>query len=165
MSEIPNIPEGKKVIERTTASGNKEYVVRNDPNYGGPDCWIATAYYRDAMHPDVVTLRMWRDDHLYGARRQRFARRFVRCLSLLYVGVGRTRFGASWAESLRRSTGGTRIRRALSGTIIRCFLALARTRPAHQTVVALDLTRRLLPSDGGRAMNGIMQHLSSGRRA
>jgi IgA Peptidase M64 len=32
-------------------------------------CWVATAVYGDPLHPDVVTLRRWRDRHLApGAR-------------------------------------------------------------------------------------------------
>jgi hypothetical protein len=31
MSQIPNIPEGKKIVETTNADGTKEYKVRTDP--------------------------------------------------------------------------------------------------------------------------------------
>jgi hypothetical protein len=48
----------------------------DDGNTGGsgPACFVATAAYGDAMHPDVVFLRWVRDEHL---RRSRAGRAFV----------------------------------------------------------------------------------------
>jgi hypothetical protein len=38
MAPPPEIPKGTKVIERKKASGDIEYVVREDPRYAKPDC-------------------------------------------------------------------------------------------------------------------------------
>ena len=126
MSEIPNIPQGKKVLERTTSSGDKEYVVRNDPNYGGPDCWLATAYYGDSLHPDVVLLRRWRESSLTGSPMDMWG--FIMpAVNSVYLRLGRTALGLWWAQHLRNPASPVgNICRLSSKGILRCLLMIAR---------------------------------------
>ena len=129
MSEIPNIPQGKKVIERTTADGKKEYIVRNDPNYGGPDCWLATAYFGDPLHPDVVLLRRWRDSRIAGRSDQEIGKVLVRLANTAYLSLGRTRFGIWWAQGLRSPcVSAIGVRQACSRSILRLIVSIARIR-------------------------------------
>ena len=105
MGEIPNIPQGKKVIERTTADGKKEYIVRNDPNYGGPDCWLATAYFGDPLHPDVVLLRRWRDSRIAGRSDQEIGKVLVRLANTAYLSLGFTDIEVPSGWKLRVTSG------------------------------------------------------------
>jgi hypothetical protein len=50
-----------------------------------PSCFVATAVYGDAGHPDVVALRDWRDRHLADGARGRGA---MRALAAAYERIG-----------------------------------------------------------------------------
>jgi hypothetical protein len=60
-----------------------------DPFHGGPQstspCFVSSAVYGDAGHPDVVALRDWRDRHLEPGARGRAA---MRALDAAYARVG-----------------------------------------------------------------------------
>jgi hypothetical protein len=78
-----------------------------NPFHVGPSsspCFVATAVYADAGHPDVVALRAWRDRHLAADARARPA---MRLLAAAYerIGPACARFTATrprLAASLRR---------------------------------------------------------------
>jgi IgA Peptidase M64 len=88
----------------------------------GAPCWVTTAVYGDPLHPDVVTLRRWRDRHLAPGARGVSA---MRLLAAGYARVGpvlarltqprpdlarllRTWVFAPWARALRRREGTVR---------------------------------------------------------
>ena len=96
MPQPPEIPKGTKVIERKRSSGDTEYVVRADPNYGKTDCWVATAYFGDPFHPDVKALRAARDYFASGRR----LGPLTRSCNRLYYALGRTAFGQWWSRGL-----------------------------------------------------------------
>jgi hypothetical protein len=57
MNQVPNIPEGKKIVEQTDSHGNKEYVVRDDPLYG---CYAVTATFGPRSRELVMVRRRCR---------------------------------------------------------------------------------------------------------
>jgi hypothetical protein len=85
----------------------------------GSPCFVAGAVYGDPLHPDAVTLRAWRDEHLRAGAR---GRRAMRALVAAYGRIGpplaratrsrphaarllRTRVFVPWAAALRRRGG------------------------------------------------------------
>jgi len=111
MSDIPNIPEGKKVVKRTLSDGSTEWKLVDD------DCWIATAFYGDAYHPEVVFLRAFRNSLL----ETNTIGPIISSLNKLYYIIGRTRFGKWWSIGLRGSK--SVIRKSVS----KCILLIAFT--------------------------------------
>lgn len=114
-------PEGKKIVERVNRKGDKEYVVRDDPNYGGSDCWIATAYYGDGTHPDVVSIRALRDTLI----EMKHAGPPARFVNRIYYSTGRTRLGRWWRRGVESTSATTR--KLISKIFIRSLFRLART--------------------------------------
>jgi len=60
-------------------------VILNTIFAAAPVCWVATAVYGDPLHPDVMTLRRWRDRHLAQGARGATA---MRLLAAGYARVG-----------------------------------------------------------------------------
>lgn len=67
---------------------------------GGGSCWIATAYFRDPNHAEVVRLREWRTQ-LFNTP---FIGGTVRSLNEAYHWFGRRWLGAWWRDSVAYST-------------------------------------------------------------
>lgn len=95
MSEVPNIPEGKKIVKRTLDDGSVEWKLVDD------DCWVATAFYGDAYHPKVVLLRSFRNALLT----TKTLGSTVSGMNRLYYTIGRTKFGKWWSKGLNRNQG------------------------------------------------------------
>lgn len=108
----PSIPEGKKIVERKRSDGTREWVVRDDSG-----CWIATAYYRDAYHRDVIKLRKMRNSLIYLP----MVGPIVRKLNRAYYSIGRTRFASWWRDGLA-SNSVSGIRKGLSKIFLRTLL-------------------------------------------
>jgi len=121
MPTPPEIPKGTKVIERKRVSGDTEYVVRRDPNYGKDDCWIATAYFGDPYHPDVKTLRAARNYYTASG----WFRPLVRGCNRLYYAIGRTKPARWWRSGL--TVKGSTTRQILTGLFLKPLIAVART--------------------------------------
>lgn len=89
---------------------------------GASPCWVASSVYGNPHHPDVVTLRAWRDRHLQSGAR---GARLMRLLAASYLRIGpvlarttrtrprltgllRTRVFTPWARALRAREGALR---------------------------------------------------------
>lgn len=93
-------PEGKKIVTRTLDDGSTETVIRDDPNYGGTDCWVATAYYGgDPLQKDVVVLRNARNYLMESSK----IGNIVCSINRFYYAIGKTRFGLWWKRGLMES--------------------------------------------------------------
>ena len=107
----PSIPPGKKIVERRLPGGNREWVVRDDNS-----CWVATAFYMDPDHFEVVALRRFRDEKLDNP--------LCRPLVHLYYQIGKTEFSRWWSEPLWSNRQRT-LRWLVSRTILSCARRLA----------------------------------------
>ncbi|HLG28957.1 MAG TPA: hypothetical protein VI387_01995 [Candidatus Brocadiales bacterium] len=121
MNDPPRIPEGKKIVERTNKRGEKKYVVRDDPNYSGPNCWVTTAYYGDSSHPDIVILRKFLDTVMAN----NILRIAFQWLTRAYYAVGKTCFGRWWAKGTVKHTS-KNARRFISRKVLEVLLSIAR---------------------------------------
>lgn len=86
-------------------------------------CWIATTFYADANHPDVVTLRNLRDTLIVN---QGTFLGLYQVLISSYYRIGHTAFGTWWKAGILEKTLSINFRRITTIVLIRCCLYLAK---------------------------------------
>lgn len=106
MANIPSPERGRKIVERENMWGQKEYL--NRPDSG---CWVATAYYKDPLHPEVEFLRSKRAEFLTSNTWGQI----THWVNTIYFAIGRSAFGKWWATGASADTG---FRRAISKHIL-----------------------------------------------
>ena len=85
-------------------------------------CWIATAYYGDPFHPDVVALRAWRD-----TLKKRPDGFWMRMLDAAYQAIGKSQAGQWWIHHLTQNPDGIPAR--VSHLVIRLMQKVAGIKP------------------------------------
>ncbi len=83
---------GSACIDRSRQFINSNININTKPDMGKP-CFVATAVYGDALHPEVVVLRAWRDTVLVKSRPgQQFVRIYGVVGPFLAAVVGRSQY-------------------------------------------------------------------------
>lgn len=85
-------------------------------------CWVATAYYADGNHTDVVALRNLRDNLIS----QGIFSGVYQLLTRTYYRIGQTAFGTWWKTGVMKKTHRINFRRVVTMVLIKCCLFFAK---------------------------------------